>query len=112
MIYTIVVNSLLIFGIHAITRPGMLLPMLPSYCRKPIIYIISRGNEDCSEDSIYFKAVRISNFIMKPLFDCPPCMASVWGIPFALLHPLSIWTLVYLFALSGFNYIIMKIISK
>jgi fatty acid desaturase len=58
------------------------------------------------------KTGETASFILKPLFDCPPCMASVWGIPFALLHPLSIWTLVYLFALSGFNYIVMKIISK
>ena len=45
----------------------------------------------------------IPSFWQKPLWTCPPCMCSVWGIPTALLVAPDNWTYIpiYLFASAG-----------
>jgi hypothetical protein len=106
MIYLLLINSFAIFGVYASTRDGMILEFVNNFATKWICKAFFRFYKD--PEIVSKKAT----FILKPLFDCPPCMASIWGLPFALLHPLSIWPLVYLFALSGFNYVIMKLINR
>lgn len=107
MIDHLIINSLVIFGIHAATRRNMILSYFHERIAAGLLYLLLKlYKKDIA------KAENSTAIILKPLLDCPPCMASVWGIPFALMQPLSVWTLVYLFALSGLNYIIMKLISR
>lgn len=131
MIDHLIINSLLIFGVHAATRKNMVLSypygVFASCILRLFLFLYKDGKptgemiqilkrqtlkeyewvpeiRDATE-----KAGNTTAIILKPLFDCPPCMASVWGIPFVLIQPLSIWSVVYLFALSGINYIIIKL---
>lgn len=107
MIEQLAINSLLIFGIHASTRRNMLLSYFYQRIAAGLAYCLFK---------LYKKDVCKSEdhtaIILKPIFDCPPCMASVWGLPFALMQPLSIWTLVYLASLTGLNFIIMRIVTN
>lgn len=49
-------------------------------------------------------------FWSKPLVDCPPCMASVWGIPPALImFGLDPIIFVYVVSLSGLLYVFARI---
>ena len=126
MIELLIINSLFIWGIHVIMKDGYLLSgieklifnKVSSLFKKPALKKYPRPSNPSRldlekwDDKIILYTCTNANFILKPFYICPPCMASVWGLPFVLTQPISIWTLVYLFALSGFNYIIMKIISK
>jgi hypothetical protein len=127
MIDYLIINSLLIFGVHAATRQNMALykpyKVFSSGLLRLFLFLYKDGKRNCIKvkhpdfpDTIDYgiidsteKAGNTTAIILKPLFDCPPCMASVWGIPFILIQPLSIWSVVYLFALSGLNYIVTKI---
>lgn len=70
-------NSLVIMGVHVLTRVGMLL--------NPFV------NDEWSD------------YIRKPLYDCPPCMASIWGIAGWLYLIPESNIIVYLLALCGLN---------
>lgn len=70
-------NSLIIMGIHVLTRHGMLL--------QPFV------NDDWNE------------YIRKPLYDCPPCMSSVWGVLGWLYFAPDFNVILYLLALCGLN---------
>lgn len=120
MIDHLIINSLLIFGVHASTRDRMIFGFVTKFANKWVVRFFLWAYKDGKiidepindyPDRIDAteKAGNTTAIILKPLFDCPPCMASVWGIPFVLIQPLSIWSVVYLFALSGINYIIIKL---
>ena len=62
------------------------------------------------------KRVAIADKVSKVLFDCTPCMASVYGtiaffiveFPTQGLVGLPVWV----FSLCGFNYLLNKIINR
>lgn len=126
MIEHLLINSFLIFGIHASTRDGMIFGFITKFVNRWIVRFFLWAYKDGKPNRIVVnhpdfpdildygvidateKAGNTTAIILKPLFDCPPCMASVWGIPFVLIQPLSIWSIVYIFALSGLNNIIIK----
>ena len=118
MIEHLIINSFVIFGIYASTRDGMIFGFVAEFVTRWIMRLFVWGVEKTRKNGLIDDrkeveaAASYTLFITKPLFDCPPCMASVWGIPFVLLHPLNIWSVVYLFALCGINYIVMKLISR
>ena len=92
---------LFIYGVHAITREGMLL----AWIRTLIIRLVIKVTKN---------EVLIGK-ILKPICDCTPCMASVYGtISYLLLFPytLDLYLVIWVFSLSGFNYILNKIISN
>lgn len=98
MIQHFLITVLVIYGIHAITRDGMLLGGL--YMK--ILFILS-------------KRIKHPEKILKPLFDCTPCMASVYGTISYVLYigftdPLTY--VVWVFSLCGFNYILNKVLNK
>lgn len=79
-------NSLACLGIHCVTREGMIFGAVADYIR------------DC-----------IGEYSSKPLFDCPPCMASVWGIAgWFYSHP-EIHIIPYLLILCGVNALVSKL---
>ena len=107
MILHFLITVLFIYGIHASTRDGMIFS--DAYFR--LFYFISRWTS---------KPERV----LKPLFDCTPCMASFYGtISFFIAFPPSAlaitnhWAFVmmwviWVFALSGFNYILNKLLNR
>jgi len=79
-------NSLVCLGVHVLTRDGMLFAPIAEYIRSIV-----------------------GEYSAKPLFDCPPCMASVWGLLgwFYLMPSLAI--VPYLLVLCGVNALISKL---
>jgi len=84
-------NCLLIIGLHKITREGMLLEKVGTWSVK------------------YF-----GSFWSNPITECPPCMASVWGILFYFLFVNAGFLILpfYLVALAGLNYLVMHNLDK
>ena len=97
MIESFIVTVLVIYGIHATTREGMIFDHF-----KYISYKwLAKKTGFLFSDRLY-----------KALFDCTPCMASVYGTVsfFIVVYPeqsLFIWP-VWVLSLSGFNYLLNK----
>ena len=82
----IVLNSFACLGVHCLTREGMLMYNVADYIRS-----------------------KVGEFICKPLFDCPPCMASVWGLlGWFYLEP-GLAIVPYMLVLCGVNALISKL---
>lgn len=90
MIHAFIVTILVIYGLHATTRGGM------------IFYKVG--------EFIYKRNERLA----KMLFDCTPCMASIYGTIsyFVYVYPtqdlfhLPVWV----FSLCGTNFLINRLI--
>lgn len=89
LFYALIFNCLLVIGIHAITRIGMI-----------------------GEKISTFVVKLFGEFYSKPITECLPCMGSIHGIYFYLLFVNKGWLLLpfYLVALCGLNYIAVKIL--
>ena len=97
MILHFIITVLVIYGVHASTREGMIFEGL--YMR--VLFLVSRWTKRPEK-------------VLKPLFDCTPCMASFYGtISFVVYGnmPFIAWP-IWVFALSGFNYILNKLLNK
>jgi len=81
----LVLNSLACLGVHCLTREGMILEKVANYIR-----------------------LYIGEFWCKPLFDCPPCMASVWGLLGWFYLTPSLAIVPYLLVLCGVNALTSK----
>lgn len=80
----LVVASLIIFGIWNAFGPKMIFGWLGDIWEK-----------------------RLPDALNKPLWACPPCMASVWGTAYWFFVGGRIeWWIPFVLALSGFNRII------
>lgn len=96
----LIANSLMIFGINKAT--------FFEYCHP------DEDKQFCTDDGIdkdsmmvgykfrKYSLDKFGQFWSKPLFTCPPCMASVWGTLFFAFTGLEIihWPL-YILMLSG-----------
>ncbi len=87
----LVFNSLFIIGLHKITREGMLLEKAGTWAVKIL-----------------------GEFWSKPVTECPPCMASVWGLLFYFIFVQGGVVLLpfYLLTLVGLNYLLMHTLDK
>lgn len=97
MILHFIITVLVIYGIKASTRQGMIL--------FPVYVLVVRALDRLMGERL--------DYITKPLFDCTPCMASVYGSLSYWLYspdPSVMGWLVWVFALCGFNYLINKVI--
>ena len=95
MIGHFIVTVLVIYGVHASTRSGMIFERLWILCFK----ILNRFTKK-------------PEFYLKPLFDCTPCMASVYGSTgYLIVNGLDIVIVVWVLSLTGFNYILNKFIG-
>lgn len=63
------------------------------------------------EAGLFFEAM-LPSWIVKPLFGCATCMASIWGTLFWFTTggSLSLWWVVACMALSGYNTIASQLI--
>ena len=78
-------NSLCCLGVHCLTREDMLFEKAANYIRH-----------------------YVGEFWSKPLFDCPPCMASVWGLIGWFYFEPNIAMIPYLLILCGLNALTSK----
>lgn len=59
-----------------------------------------------------------NNWILRPLrpalYECPICMASIWGtvVWLTLGNPINAQWSLYVFAVAGFNYIVTSIMDN
>lgn len=55
----------------------------------------------------------LPKYVCKPLFDCFPCMASVWTtIAWLFTYPLSFKLIPAIFVVCGINVFILNIINR
>ena len=86
----LVVASLIIFGIWGAFGPKMIFGWLGDILEK-----------------------RVPDALNKPIWSCPPCMASVWGsIYWFSVGGRVEWVLPFVLALSGFNRIVASNLLK
>lgn len=90
MIEYIAIGSLCVIGVYAAMGEGMILEWLAKLLKK-----IS------------------DNKILRPLrpalYECPICMASIWGTLFWLLIGAPVFWPVYVFGVAGLNYVLVNI---
>ena len=98
-------TCLIIWAIHILFQEEHLLGKVGTFFRGP-------RSEDDEEETL-------REYLMRPIFDCPICMSSVWGtigffaldyffgvhLPYKLLIP-------YVLALCGLNTILVKFTTK
>ena len=92
------ITILVIYGVHAATREGMILD-------------VGRLQVLCYD---HFKTSFVDK-LFKVLFNCTPCMASLYGsvsfvscFSFYQIGYLPIWV----FSMCGFNFILNKFLNK
>ena len=105
----IVLNSLACLGVHCVTREGMLFGFIPYIIRN--LFYCNESKYHNGVDKYYLAQWKINaiDYILKPLFDCPPCMASVWGLLGWFYFMPSLAIVPYILVLCGVNALISKI---
>jgi len=81
----LIINCLVIFGVYAVTREGMLLEKISKLLVKVF-----------------------GEFYSKPFTECPTCMSSIWGTLFYFVfvsQGFLLWPF-YLLALAGLIHIV------
>ena len=87
MLTTLFIHAFAIMGIYALFSDGMLLGYFGNLIRD-----------------------NMADFYAKPLVDCPPCMASVWGLPVAIfMYGIDPTVISYTLSLSGLLYVFARI---
>ena len=90
-----IITVLVIYGVHASTREGMIFNRIWWLCFR----VLNRFSDR-------------PEWYMKPLFDCTPCMASIYGgTSYLILYGLDIGIVVWVFSMTGFNYLLNRIIK-
>jgi len=63
-------------------------------------------------DNWYYQLTKLQKTLSKPLFMCPTCMASVWGIPLYFIFGCSLaWFIPSIFAIAFTNTLLNKWVS-
>ena len=87
MISILFIHAFAVMGIYGLLSDGMLFGWLGNYLR-----------------------YHLGDFWSKPICDCPPCMASVYGIPVGVYYfGASLHMIGYVLALSGLLYVFARI---
>ena len=93
----VVLMALVAYGAHIVQQEGMILEGLGK--------LWSRTRPSAFADGCLGINPKpyIPSFWQKPLWTCPPCMCSVWGIPVALILAPDLWPFlpIHLFAAAG-----------
>ncbi len=95
MIETIAIGSLCVMGLYAAMGEGMILEWLRMFFEK-----VTNN--------------KVLRHIRPALYECPICMASIWGtvVWLVLGYWFSITWVLYVFAVAGFNYIIVNMVNR
>lgn len=95
MVETVVFGALCVLGLYAAMGEGMILEGLRD--------LFERATNN-----------RVLKYIRPALYECPICMASVWGTVAWIVmgNPFNAMWVLYVFAVAGFNYVIVNMISN
>jgi len=69
-IWISLVLTLCTLSVYNLTRDGQLLEWLRNIVHNLLYFILGEKNP------------KTHKYLMKPFFECPPCMASIWGTIF------------------------------
>lgn len=95
MLETIVIGSLCVLGLYAAMGEGMILEFLRNF----------------------FERIT-NNKVLRPirsaLYECPICMASIWGTMVWLLLGdwFGVYWALYVFAVAGLNYVLINMVNS
>lgn len=94
MLETIAIGSLCVLGLYAAMGEGMILELLHNFFEK-----ITNN--------------KVLRHIRPALYECPICMASIWGTVIWLLlgHWFSVSWILYVFAVAGLNYVLINLVN-
>ncbi len=93
MIQVIVVVSLMITGVFIAFQQGNVFSFIRVWCANQLDKALG---------------LKWSRYVQKPLWDCLPCMASVWGVAFGFVF-LSDWRIIIVvLAVCGLNALFAK----
>lgn len=95
MIDTVIFGALCVLGLYAAMGEGMILEKLKTFFE-------------------WVTDNKVLRYIRPALYECPICMASIWGTVVWLILGNTftpLWVL-YVFAVAGFNYVTVNIIDN
>ena len=92
MLETVIFGALCVLGLYATMGEGMILEWL-------------RGAFEFITDH------KVLRYIRPALYECPICMASIWGtvVWLVLGNELGASWVLYVFGVAGFNYAILQL---
>lgn len=92
---TIAIGSLCVLGLYAAMGEGMILEVLRNF---------------------FWKATRNTalRHIQPALYECPICMASIWGTVVWILlgNWFSVAWALYVFGVAGLNYVLINMVNR
>lgn len=92
MLDIVIFGALCVLGLYAAMGEGMVLA--------PLRILFERITDN-----------RVLRWVRPALYECPICMASIWGTVVWLVMGMNftgLWVL-YVFAVAGFNYVMVNI---
>jgi hypothetical protein len=92
MLETVILGAICVLGLYAAMGEGMILEKL----RQLFEWVTDNG---------------LLKYIRPALYECPICMASIWGTAVWLVigNPLGSYWVLYVFGVAGFNYAILQL---
>ena len=114
----IIMASLACTGLHEITREGMIVGFVERFWsiqahewKQPIRFMDEPADVD--RELLATRGQKFMDLISKPLSECPPCMASIWGTTFLLLFGAPFdWVLIpAVLAVAACNLVLGKLID-
>lgn len=93
-----IIASLFCVGMYVLYQPGMILGKLPDYFSKAL------NNWTPERADLIVK-------LRKPLFDCLPCMSSVYGSIYYFTARSDTNYLIFLVTVCGLNYLFSRIVN-
>lgn len=122
MLENVIVVSLLCFGVKFVTSEGELLSFVREWSEVAISFLVGMVIKPYYQYSHIQKGERyitgivekVTETILKPIFLCVYCMASVWSIIYLKIYGIdvmSIDTLVFMLCVCGVNIFLSSIIE-
>ena len=118
LLQQILLASIVITGVHVTMWEGMVFRQLAVSFKRAIYGIVSfmiqGGIIDHCKAKPHTKAQKVTEYIIKPVYDCAACMASFWGSMlyyFYFHNSFSIDWIIFMFAVAGLNMIFSSLIN-
>lgn len=95
MLSTVIFGALCVMGLYAAMGEGMILEKLR--------VLFERATDN-----------KVLKYIRPALYECPICMASIWGTVVWLVigNPLGAYWVLYVFGVAGFNYVVLQFMDE
>lgn len=92
MLETVILGALCVLGLYAAMGEGMILEWLRGFFQ-------------------FITDHKVLRYIRPALYECPICMASIWGtvVWLVLGNELGSQWVLYVFGVAGFNYAVLQL---